>query len=83
MKKIPLLAVFAIVLAFSVVAACGTTSSPTTTSTSTVTMSGVTFSTNAITITKGSTIAFTTDHLKKGFYLCLNREEIANVADSF
>jgi plastocyanin len=60
MKRITLLAVLAIVL--TALVACGG-SSTTSTSAPTnyaVTMSGVTFTTNTISITKGSTITFTT-----------------------
>jgi plastocyanin len=61
MKRITLLAVFAMMLAALV--ACGGSSSANTSTASnyTVTMSGVTFSVNSITIPKGSTITFTTD----------------------
>lgn len=60
MKKITLLAVIFAVALFSVLAACGGSSSPTTQNYS-VSMSGTTFNTNSITITKGSTITFTTE----------------------
>lgn len=60
MKKIMLLAIIFAVALFSVLAACGGSSSSTTQNYS-VSMSGTTFNTNSITITKGSTITFTTE----------------------
>lgn len=61
MKRITFLAI--VVLILTALVACGGSSNTGSSSGSntTVTMSGVTFSTNSITIPKGSTITFTTD----------------------
>lgn len=65
MKQKTFLAVVAlalsVLLSLLVLAACGGSSSTTSSSNYTVTMSGVTFSSNTISIPKGSTITFTTE----------------------
>jgi len=59
MKKLTFLTIFAL-LALSVLAACGGSSTTTSAPTS-VTMGAVQFNSTSVTITKGSTINFTTD----------------------
>jgi len=61
MKKIMLLATIFAVALFSVLAACGGSPGSAAGQNYTVSMSGTTFNANSITITKGSTITFTTD----------------------
>lgn len=60
MKKISLLVVFALAL-LTVLVACGGGSTTPTSTTTTVTMGAVTFNSTSVTITKGSTITFTTE----------------------
>src|SRR5260370_16188008 len=62
MKKITtFLVVVALVSSLSILAACGGSSSTPTTSNSTVTMGATSFNSSSVTISKGSTITFTTD----------------------
>ena len=63
MKKLTFFTVLLLALTFSLLAGCGGSSNPPATggtSANTVTMSGVQFDSTSITVTKGSTITFTT-----------------------